>query len=145
MPLRFHKMHANGDDFVVVDARNASNPVTSELARQLGDRNRGIGFNQLAVVLDCADAAARVKFWNPNGTPLQTCGSATRGVADRLMHETRSDSVVLRTDRGLLTCVRVADRQVSVNMGEPSLDWSAVPPAGQGQMKVKAFSGNAEA
>lgn len=25
MPLRFHKMHANGDDFVVVDSRNSTN------------------------------------------------------------------------------------------------------------------------
>lgn len=25
MPLRFHKMHANGDDFVVVDSRSSTN------------------------------------------------------------------------------------------------------------------------
>ncbi|MSU97586.1 hypothetical protein EB795_27325 [Pseudomonas mandelii] len=25
IPLRFHKMHANGDDFVVVDSRNSAN------------------------------------------------------------------------------------------------------------------------
>ena len=25
MPLSFHKMHANGDDFVIVDARNSAN------------------------------------------------------------------------------------------------------------------------
>ncbi|MEX5630562.1 MULTISPECIES: diaminopimelate epimerase [Pseudomonas] len=129
MTLPFTKMHAHGDDFIIIDRRGLDDPVTPEVARRLGNRHTGIGFNQLAVVLDCEDAAARVKFWNPNGTPLQTCGSATRGVADRLMHETRSDSVVLRTDRGLLTCVRVADRQVSVNMGAPSLDWSAVPLA----------------
>lgn len=129
MTLPFRKMHAHGDDFIIIDRRGLDDPVTPEVARRLGDRHTGIGFNQLAVVLDCEDAAARIKFWNPNGTPLQTCGSATRGVADRLMHETRSDSVVLRTDRGLLTCVRVADRQVSVNMGAPSLDWAAVPLA----------------
>ena len=46
MPLSFHKMHANGDDFMVVDARNSANPVTSALARRMGDRHRGIGFNQ---------------------------------------------------------------------------------------------------
>lgn len=58
MPLSFHKMHANGDDFVIVDSRNSANPMTSALAQRLGDRHRGIGFNQLAVVLDCDDAAA---------------------------------------------------------------------------------------
>ena len=35
MPLNFHKMHANGDDFVVVDARNATHPITSALAKRM--------------------------------------------------------------------------------------------------------------
>ncbi|WP_460135611.1 diaminopimelate epimerase [Pseudomonas sp. S1_E04] len=129
MPLPFVKMHAHGDDFIIVDRRGQDDPITAQIARRLGNRHTGIGFNQLAVVLDCEDAAARVKFWNPDGTLLATCGSATRGVADRLMHETGSDSIVLRTDRGLLTCVREAGRRVSVNMGEPSLDWASVPLA----------------
>lgn len=129
MPLPFVKMHAHGDDFIIIDRRGLQDPITAQIARQLGDRHTGIGFNQLAVVLDCEDAAARIHFWNADGTPLLTCGSATRGVADRLMHEASADSVVLRTARGLLTCVRAPGLQVSVNMGEPSLDWAAVPLA----------------
>ncbi|KAB0570207.1 diaminopimelate epimerase [Pseudomonas palleroniana] len=129
MPLPFVKMHAHGDDFIIIDRRGQDDLITAQIARRLGNRHTGIGFNQLAVVLDCADAAARVKFWNPNGTPLATCGSATRGVADRLMHETGTQSVVLRTDRGLLTCTRAPGRQVAVNMGPPSLGWADVPLA----------------
>ncbi|WP_426134807.1 diaminopimelate epimerase [Pseudomonas sp. PWP3-1b2] len=129
MTLPFVKMHAHGDDFIIIDRRGQSDPITRQIARQLGDRHTGIGFNQLAVILDCEDAAARIKFWNPNGTPLQTCGSATRGVADRLMFEAGSDAIVLRTDRGLLTCTRESGRRVSVDMGVPSLEWAAVPLA----------------
>jgi len=125
----FVKMHANGDDFVIVDRRGKVDPITSEVARRLGDRNRGIGFNQLAVVLDCDDAAARLVFWNPDGSRLDTCGSATRGVADVLMREAGTSSIVLRTSRGLLTCVREPDQGVSVDMGEPLLDWQAIPLA----------------
>lgn len=73
-------MHANGDDFVIVDSRNSANPVTSAMARRMGDRNRGVGFNQLAVLLDCDDADARVMFWNADGSALDVCGSATRGL-----------------------------------------------------------------
>ncbi|MGB3127821.1 MAG: diaminopimelate epimerase [Pseudomonas sp.] len=127
MPLPFVKMHAHGDDFIIIDRRGQHDPITAKIARQLGNRHTGIGFNQLAVILDCDDAAARIKFWNPNGTPLETCGSATRGVADRLMCEAGSASIVLRTDRGLLTCTRAPGRRVSVNMGAPSLDWASVP------------------
>ena len=122
-------MHAHGDDFVVVDARGRSDPLNPEVARRLGDRNRGIGFNQLAVVLDCDDAAARLVFWNPDGTNLGACGSATRGVADLLMSETGAADVVLRTERGLLACRRHGDGGVTVDMGEPLFGWDEVPLA----------------
>jgi diaminopimelate epimerase len=129
MTLQFVKMHAHGDDFIVIDRRGQDDPITAEIARRLGDRHRGIGFNQLAVVLDCTDAAARIKFWNPNGTPLDICGSATRGVADMLMREAGTATLVLRTNRGLLTCVRESAQRVSVDMGPPSLGWEAIPLA----------------
>ncbi|WP_339465587.1 diaminopimelate epimerase [Pseudomonas sp. EA_65y_Pfl2_P74] len=129
MPLTFHKMHANGDDFILVDARNTANPITGHLARYLGDRHRGIGFNQLAVVLDCEDADARVEFWNADGTALDVCGSATRGAADRLMREASRTSITLRTRRGLLTCKRTVSGTISVDMGKPLFGWSDVPLA----------------
>lgn len=127
MTTPFIKMHAHGDDFVVVDMRGKIDPITSEVARRLGDRNRGIGFNQLAVMLDCDDAAARLRFWNPNGSMLDTCGSATRGVADFLMREANTSTIVLRTNRGLLTCVRDSEQRVSVDMGTPLLHWQDIP------------------
>lgn len=129
MTLSFTKMHAHGDDFIVVDLRGQVDPITSEVARRLGDRHRGIGFNQLAVLLDCDDAAARIRFWNSNGSMLDTCGSATRGVADMLMRETQASSVVLRTNRGLLTCTRVSEQGISVDMGKPLLHWQDIPLA----------------
>lgn len=129
MPLPFHKMHANGDDFVIVDARKMANPVTSALVRRMGDRNRGIGFNQLVVVLDCddADADARLVFWNADGSTLDVCGSATRGVADQLMRESNATSIALRTNRGLVACERISTDRISVSMGEPGLDWRDIP------------------
>lgn len=129
MPLSFHKMHANGDDFVIVDSRNSATPITSSLARRMGDRHRGIGFNQLAVILNCEDAAARVEFWNADGSTLDACGSATRGVAEMLMYEANVKSITLRTHRGLLTCQRTSTGAISVNMGAPLLGWSEIPLA----------------
>lgn len=142
MPLSFHKMHANGDDFVIVDARNSANPVTSAIARRMGDRNHGIGFNQLAVLLDCKDAAARLEFWNADGYPLDACGSATRGAADRLMRESSSTSIMLRTNRGLLSCERTAIGAISVNMGAPLFSWSDVPLAQEMDTAVLPLEGS---
>ena len=65
--LHFSKMHGLGNDFVVVDARGVDNPITPELARALGDRHRGVGFDQLAVIRDGGGVAAVVDFWNSDG------------------------------------------------------------------------------
>jgi diaminopimelate epimerase len=129
MPILFRKMHAHGDDFVVVDRRGQDDPITSDMARRLGNRSPGIGFNQLAVILDCNDAEARLVFWNPDGSPLNACGSATRGVADILMREMGARSVSLRTNRGLLQCERTSNAGISVSMGEPLLEWRDIPLA----------------
>jgi diaminopimelate epimerase len=129
MTISFQKMHASGDDFVIVDLRGKENIIDRDIARRLGDRNRGIGFNQLAVMTDCDDAAARLVFWNPDGTTLDACGSATRGVAWKLLRETGASSIVLRTNRGLLTCTREENDLISVDMGAPLLDWRDIPVA----------------
>lgn len=142
MPLGFHKMHANGDDFVVVDSRTSPNPIASNLAGLLGDRNRGIGFNQIAVMLDCDDADARLMFWNADGSSLDACGSATRGAADILMRESDITSVALRTNRGLLTCERTSTGAISVNMGKPLFNWLDIPLALEMDTSVLPLAGD---
>jgi diaminopimelate epimerase len=120
-------MHANGDDFIVVDGRGLNNPIDAALVQRLGDRNRGIGFNQLVVIGESEDAFARLTFWNANGTQLDVCGSATRGVAHLLMASSDKSAIVLQTNRGLSRCLRNASGTVSVDMGSPLLEWDAVP------------------
>jgi len=131
MSVAFRKMHAQGDDFVVVDMRGQVNQITREIVRRLGDRNKGIGFNQLAVILDCDDAEARCEFWNPDGSTLNACGSATRGIADILMREQGVRALSLRTQRGLLGCERMPGGNIVVGMGEPLLHWRDIPLAAE--------------
>ncbi len=47
--LVFRKMHGLGNDFVVIDGRDGWT-VTPALVRALGDRHRGVGFDQLALI-----------------------------------------------------------------------------------------------
>jgi diaminopimelate epimerase len=127
--FRFLKMHGLGNDFVVIDARAGGAPVTPALARALGDRHRGIGFDQLAVIRDAAGVAAAVDFWNADGTLADACGNASRCVARLLMSETGAHALDLRTGRGVLRAEDAGGGLVRVNMGPPELDWQAVPLA----------------
>ncbi len=125
--LAFLKMHGLGNDFVIIDSRGRSPVTTPALARALGDRHRGVGFDQLAEIRDCDDADILLDFWNSDGSVAGACGNATRCVAGLLMDEGR-DVVSIRTARGLLSARR-EDGAVSVNMGLPQLDWRDIPLA----------------
>ena len=128
--LPFMKMHGAGNDFVVIDSRGREGAMmTAALARALGDRNRGVGFDQLAELRGGAGADLVLDFWNSDGSHAGACGNATRCVADLVMRDTGEDSVALRTSRGELRALRRADGQVNVNMGTPQLDWRDVPLA----------------
>lgn len=122
-------MHGLGNDFVVIDARSGENPVTPALARALGDRHRGVGFDQLAVILPAEGADFTLEFWNSDGSKAGACGNATRCVSDLMMRDLGKDRVTLTTARGRLSAERRADGLVSVNMGAPILDPAAIPVA----------------
>ncbi|KFE34764.1 diaminopimelate epimerase [Thioclava atlantica] len=125
--LPFMKMHGLGNDFVVIDARDGADPVTPSLARALGDRHRGVGFDQLAVIRPAEAVDFTLDFWNSDGTRAGACGNATRCVSDYMMRQLGRDGVTLRTERGALSAVRRADGLVSVNMGAPILEPAQIP------------------
>ena len=127
--LPFMKMHGLGNDFVVIDSRGREAVTTPALARALGDRNRGVGFDQLAEIRDSDVADFALDFWNSDGSRAGACGNATRCVSDYMMRQLGRDAVTLVTVRGGLSARRQADGLVSVNMGHPQLDWADVPLA----------------
>lgn len=127
--LRFLKMHGLGNDFVVIDSRGRGAVTTPALARALGDRHRGVGFDQLAEIRDAEGADFALDFWNADGSRAGACGNATRCVSDLVMAGLGREAVRLVTARGELQARRLESGLVSVNMGLPVLDWRALPLA----------------
>ena len=128
--LPFMKMHGAGNDFVVIDSRGREAVTTPNLARALGDRNRGVGFDQLTEIRDTEGADFALDFWNRDGSRAEACGNATRCVAEYVMRGAGVSAVELVTVRGRLSARRMADDRVSVNMGAPQQDWASVPLSG---------------
>ncbi len=127
--LPFLKMHGLGNDFVVIDARATGARVTAELARALGDRHRGVGFDQLAVIEDVDGADLALGFWNADGSRSATCGNATRCVARWEMARTGRTALTIRTGRGDLACEDAGGGLTRVNMGHPLTGWRDIPLA----------------
>lgn len=130
--LPFLKMHGLGNDFVIIDSRGRGTKggiTTPALAQALGDRNRGVGFDQLAEIRDSDSADFALDFWNGDGSRAGACGNATRCVSALVMEGSGKTGVTLTTERGQLQAVRRADGLVSVNMGAPQTQWAEVPLA----------------
>lgn len=128
--LPFMKMHGLGNDFVVMDARGGGVAMTAALARAIGDRHFGVGFDQLAVIWGGDDGADVVlEFWNADGSLSSTCGNATRCIAAWEMARRGQGALRLRTERGVLTAEMAEEGLVRVNMGAPLLTWREVPLA----------------
>ncbi|MCC5991637.1 MAG: diaminopimelate epimerase [Rhodobacteraceae bacterium] len=127
--IRFAKMHGAGNDFVIIDSGRAQTRVmNAALAAALGDRHRGVGFDQLAEIRPSDSADIDLEFWNADGSQAGACGNATRCVAATVMAARGLDRLRIRTARGLLLAEN-REGQIWVNMGAPILDWRGIPLA----------------
>ena len=122
MKRRFDKMHGLGNDFVIVDAREAPFDVTPALARAIADRRTGVGCDQLIVLEPSPDADLRMRIWNSDGGEVEACGNATRCVV-QLTGARRIDS-----SGGLLEGEDLG-AEVEVSIGEPRFNWNEIPLA----------------
>ena len=126
----FLKMHGLGNDFVVLDARSRPLALTPETIAAIGDRRRGVGFDQLAVIEPARQdgAGCYLALYNVDGSATGACGNATRCVASLLLGEKPDrETVIIQTEAGLLTAKKAPDGMVQVDMGPAFLDWRDIP------------------
>jgi diaminopimelate epimerase len=128
-PIPFVKMHGCGNDFVVLDGRRTPVALDQSALRRIGDRHRGVGFDQLVLIEPASDAGVALRFFNTDGSESGACGNGTRCVAHLLFDEGVSGIVGIRVGERRLTAERRADGRVAVAMGAPELHWRRIPLA----------------
>lgn len=127
--LSFLKMHGLGNDFVIIDGRTKHPHLTPNALRAIGDRHRGIGYDQLIVLEPSAQADVFMRIYNSDGSEAEACGNATRCVAHLMMAELNTDKTVIETVAGLLDGTQAMDGKVVINMGQPKMNWQEIPLA----------------
>jgi len=123
----FRKMNGLGNDFVVLDARARALRIDKVKARAIADRGTGIGCDQLIVLEPSTTADVRMRIWNNEGFEVESCGNASRCIADLLFKEKATSRATIDTIGGFLTCVKSADGLVTVDVGPPRFGWKDIP------------------
>jgi diaminopimelate epimerase len=127
--LRFRKMNGLGNDFVVLDGRVRTISLSEAQARAIADRKTGIGCDQVIVLEKSAVADVTMRIWNAEGGEVESCGNASRCIADLVFDETQKDIATIDTKGGMLTAHKAGDRLVTIDQGEPKFGWRDIPLA----------------
>ncbi|MCX7349032.1 MAG: diaminopimelate epimerase [Alphaproteobacteria bacterium] len=120
-------MNGLGNDFVVFDARKRPLAMDEARARAIADRSTGIGCDQLIVLEPSPKADVTMRIWNNEGGEVESCGNATRCIADILFDEKKASRATIDTKGGFLVADKGGDRLVTVDMGAPRFDWQDIP------------------
>ena len=125
--MTFRKMNGLGNEFVILDGRRDPVTLSPPQVRAIADRQSGIGCDQLIVMEPSKGSDVRMRIWNNDGGEVESCGNASRCVADLLFDETGRDSATIDTRGGLLICTKAPDGRVTVDMGAPRFGWQDIP------------------
>jgi diaminopimelate epimerase len=124
-------MHGLGNDFIVIDAINQRVNLTSEQIQRLSDRRFGIGCDQLLIVEapKNSDADFYYRIFNYDGSEVENCGNGARCFAkfvrDRQL--TGKSTIIVDTLSGRMSLQVQTDNSVTVDMGVPILEPTAIP------------------
>lgn len=125
MRLKFSKMHGAGNDFMMLDLISQDYELDSNIIRHWGNRNTGIGFDQLLVVEPPGNPEVdfNYRIFNSDGSEAEQCGNGARCFA-RFVHDQQlchKQSLVLETISGRMRTLRRPDGVIEVDMGAPGL------------------------
>jgi len=116
MKIRFAKMHGVGNDFMIMRWPSGLRSPAQENISRWGDRRRGIGFDQLAVLRAPQEGGdVFVRFFNSDGSESAACGNGTRCIAAHLMQADGTDTITIETESGLLPAHYGEDGLIAVD------------------------------
>ncbi|MDD4953953.1 MAG: diaminopimelate epimerase [Candidatus Omnitrophica bacterium] len=91
--LKFTKMVASGNDFVVIDGGHQS------LAKKVCDRKYGVGADGLLVLEKSRVADIRMRIFNADGSEAEMCGNGARCAA---LYSGRRKNIKIETRAGII-------------------------------------------
>jgi diaminopimelate epimerase len=135
--MKFIKMHGAGNDYVYINGFEEQIDDPAALARQVSNRNFGIGSDGLILILPSTRADVKMRMFNADGSEAEMCGNGIRCVAKYVYDHGLVKRLQLKveTGNGILPLQLFTDKsglvdRVQVNMGTPLLSRAELPMIG---------------
>ena len=127
--IKFTKMQATGNDFVVMEAkRNRDWPA---LSKAMCERRFGVGADGIILIMPSGKADIRMRMFNPDGSEAEACGNGMRCLARYVIDRglVNRKEITIETLGGLRKA-RPAGKLIQVDMGEPVFKADLIPVKG---------------
>jgi diaminopimelate epimerase len=119
--MQFHKYHALGNDYLVLDPGVCPNEPDSETIRKICHRNFGLGSDGILYgPLESSHSDCGLKIFNPDGSEAEKSGNGLRIFARYLTdhQKTNSNPFTVETLGGQVTIdVKNPSKAITVDMG----------------------------
>jgi diaminopimelate epimerase len=122
MLLEFTKMNGAGNDFVLLDNRTGSIPLSRDQIVRLCDRHRGVGADGLILLTTCASKKAdwAWEFYNSDGSTGEMCGNGARCFGRYVQKLVKTnDEITFETEAGVIRA-QFEGELVTVNLTAPA-------------------------
>ena len=134
MNFAFTKYHALGNDYIVINPKDLSAPLTTEQVKTICHRNFGVGSDGILLgPLPSTTAKCALKIYNPDGSIAEKSGNGVR-IFSRYLWDTKfvgNDEFALQTDGGIVrSTVFDNGKMARVEMGHVSFDSEKIPVTG---------------
>jgi diaminopimelate epimerase len=144
--MRFEKWQALGNDYLIVEARDLSFPLTAATVRRLCDRHTGPGADGVLELSPSDDPrlVARLRIFNPDGSEAELSGNGAREAILYLRRAgwTELDQFSIQTAAGEIRPTILGPATCRVDMGRARLrsdDFPAGGPDGTGEVAGRRF------
>src|SRR3990167_124318 len=121
MFIKFTKMHALSNDFMIIDAVNQQINITKTQVIVWANRKTGVGFDQLLLVELSQEPNVdfHYRIFNANGNEVGQCGNGARCLARFVIHYglINKKNICISTKTIKMSLYVSNDNMITVDMG----------------------------
>jgi diaminopimelate epimerase len=134
--IPFSKGHGLGNDYIVIEARHLTAPLSNDAIVKICDRNWGVGSDGILLLVPTTRADFGLRIFNPDGSEAEKSGNGLRIFAKYLWDQghAKKERFTVDTKGGLVECLcHVRDGRVgfvTVEMGRATFRAPEIPMTG---------------